>query len=103
VGAQIQLYSFFKLGARWGGWLTPRPGRFYPPVPILQDDGWVSGPVSTGEEIPPTGFDPRTVQPLASRYTDYYKFIKLLIRAWSQNLINCFRYGRNKRSINGLR
>ena len=32
------LYSFFNLGARWGGWLTPRPGRFTPakdPVPIV--------------------------------------------------------------------
>ena len=24
------LYSYFNLGARWGGWLTPRPGRFTP-------------------------------------------------------------------------
>ena len=35
-GVQVQLYSFFNLGARWGGWSTPRPGRFTPwkdPVP----------------------------------------------------------------------
>jgi len=24
-------YSFFNLGARWGGWPTPRPGPFNPP------------------------------------------------------------------------
>jgi len=24
------LYSFFNLGARWGGWSTPRSGRFTP-------------------------------------------------------------------------
>jgi len=29
-GVQIYLYSYFKLGARCGGWLTPRPGRFTP-------------------------------------------------------------------------
>ena len=27
---EVQLYSFFNLGARWGGWLAPRPGRFTP-------------------------------------------------------------------------
>jgi hypothetical protein len=26
----ILLYSFFNLGARWGGWLAPRPCRFTP-------------------------------------------------------------------------
>ena len=33
-------------------------------VPILQEAGWSPRPV-----LP--GFDPRTVQPVASRYTDY--------------------------------
>ena len=23
---QVQIYSFFNLGTRWGGWLRPRPG-----------------------------------------------------------------------------
>jgi len=27
-GVELHLYSFFNLGARWGGW--PRPGRFTP-------------------------------------------------------------------------
>ena len=34
---EMTLYSFFSLGARWGGWLTPRPGRFSPemaPFPV---------------------------------------------------------------------
>jgi hypothetical protein len=48
-----------------GGWSTPRPGRFTPEVV-----GWAPGPVWTGAETPPPGFDPRTVQPVASRYTD---------------------------------
>jgi hypothetical protein len=25
---EVYLYSFFSLGFRWGGWITPRPGRF---------------------------------------------------------------------------
>ena len=37
----------------WGGWSTPRPGRFTPgkdPVPVVQEAGWAPGPVSTGAE-----------------------------------------------------
>ena len=43
------------------------------PVPIVQEAGWAPGPVWTGVEnlAPPSGFDPRTVQPVASCYTDY--------------------------------
>ena len=57
------------------GWSTPRPGRF---TPRERPDthcigGWV-GP-RAGLDVcrksrPPPGFDPRTVQPVASRYTD---------------------------------
>ena len=59
---------------RWVVNATPRP--LYPrdrnPVPIVQD-GWDPGPVWTGAENlapAPKGFDPRTVQPVANRYTD---------------------------------
>jgi len=48
-----QLYSFFNLGARWGGWLTPRLGRFTPgknPVRIAQEAEWSPGPVLTAAE-----------------------------------------------------
>jgi hypothetical protein len=42
------------------------------PVPIVQEAGWAPGPVLTGaENLAPPEFDPRTVQPLASRYTDW--------------------------------
>ena len=73
-GIQVYLYSSFNLYARWGGWSTPRPGRFTAgkePVPIVQEAGWAPDPVWKGaDNLAPTGFDPRAVQPVASRYTD---------------------------------
>ena len=60
MGVEVYLYSFFNLGARWGGLSTPRPGRFTPgkdPVPIVQEAGWAAGPVWTGaENLAPTEF-----------------------------------------------
>jgi hypothetical protein len=55
----------------------PRPGRFTlwkDPVRIVYkyEAGWTPGPVWTGaENLASTGFDPWTVQPVASRYTDW--------------------------------
>jgi hypothetical protein len=50
------------------------PTAFTPgkdPVPIVQEAGWAAEPVWIGEEnLAPPGFDPRTFQPEASRYTD---------------------------------
>jgi len=43
-------------------------------VPIVQEAGWAPGPIWIGAEHlapPPPGFDPRTFQPVGSRYTDY--------------------------------
>jgi len=46
------------------------PGK--DPIPIEQEAGLAPGPVWTGaENLAPTAFDPRTVQPLVSRYTNY--------------------------------
>jgi hypothetical protein len=57
-----------------GGWSTPHSSRFNPgkdSVPIVQEVGRASGPVWTGaENLAPPGFDLRTIQPVASRYTD---------------------------------
>ena len=51
------------------------PPAFTPgkePVPILQEAGSSPGPVWIGaENIASPGFDPRTVQPVGSRYTEY--------------------------------
>jgi hypothetical protein len=40
------------------------------PVPVVQEAGWAAGPVwNVAENLSHPGFDPRTVQPVASRYT----------------------------------
>jgi hypothetical protein len=52
---------------------TPWPlySREREPVPIVEEAGWAPGPVWTGAEpLPPLGFDPWAVQPVASGYTD---------------------------------
>ena len=44
---------FLYIGFRWGGWSTPRLGRFTPgkdPVPIVLEAGWDPGPVWRGAE-----------------------------------------------------
>jgi len=44
---------FLNLGARCGGWSTPRPCCFTPdkvPLPIIKEAGWASGTVWTGAE-----------------------------------------------------
>ena len=76
-GSRCIALPFHDHGTRsgWGVSVKPRP-LFTPrkdPVPIVQEAGWAPGPVWTGAEslAPPPGFDPRTVQPVTSRYTDY--------------------------------
>ena len=57
-----------------GGWSTPRPGRFTPgkeSVLIVQQARWAQGWSRRLRKIsPPPGFDPWTVQPIASQSTD---------------------------------
>jgi hypothetical protein len=54
---------------------TQRPGRFTPGQEALtkvQEIGWAAKPVWTGAvNLAPPGIDPRTIQPVASRYTNY--------------------------------
>jgi hypothetical protein len=51
------------------------PAAFTPekdPMPIVQEAGWAPEPVWIGaENLSSPGFDPRTFQLVASRYTDY--------------------------------
>jgi hypothetical protein len=74
VGRGIALL-FHDLGTRRGRVVssTPRP-NFTPgkdPVSIVQEAKWAPGPVWTGAKTSlPSGFGPRTVQPVVSRYTD---------------------------------
>jgi hypothetical protein len=50
-------------------WPLSTPGK--DPVTIVQEAGWAPGPVWTGaENLATPGFDPRTVQPVVSRYTE---------------------------------
>jgi hypothetical protein len=53
-----------------GEWSTPRFSRFDPlkrPIRTVQKAG---GPRPGAENLPPSVFEPRTVQPVESRYTD---------------------------------
>ena len=76
-GAEVQIYSFFKLGARWDGWSTPRSGQaILPPGkkpgnPLSMKVGEPHGRSGRVRKISLSqGFDPRTFQAVASRYTD---------------------------------
>jgi len=74
-GVEIWLYSFFHLGARWGGWSTPHPDHFTPGKRhgTHCTEGWV-GPragLDGWGNLAPTEIRPRTIQPVASRYIDY--------------------------------
>jgi len=75
-GSRSMTLLFHDHGTRkgWGVSVTPRP-LFTPgkdPVTIVQEAGCAPGPVWTGaENLAPPGFDPRTVQTVASRYTDW--------------------------------
>jgi hypothetical protein len=41
-------------------------------LPIAQEVGWAPGPVWTGgENSPPLGFNPQTIQPIVSHYSTY--------------------------------
>ena len=67
---------FLDYGTRrwWGVSVTPRP-LFTPgknTVPIVQEARWFPGPVSSrAENLAHTRIRSRTVQPVASRYTDW--------------------------------
>ena len=67
---------FHDHSTRRGEGSTSRPGRSLPPgktrYPLYRRLGVPQGRSGQVRKIsPPPGFDPRTVQPLASRYTDW--------------------------------
>ena len=67
---------FLDHGSRRGWGVSVTPGRFLPPgktrYPLYRRLGGPQGRSGHVRKIsPPPGFDPRTVQPVASRYTDW--------------------------------
>ena len=70
----IYLYSFFNLGARGFGSSTTRFVLFTPvktQYPFYRRLGGTLGPIWTiAVNLAPQGFDPRSVKPVGSRYTD---------------------------------
>ena len=58
-----------------GGWSTPLPDRFTPGKTRYPLFGRLGGPQARSGWVrkisPPPGFDPRSDQPVASRYTDW--------------------------------
>jgi hypothetical protein len=66
---------FLNLGTRRGCVVSI---TFHPPLPLgktvsfVHKAGWAPESVWIGaENLAPPGFDPRTFQPVTSRYTDY--------------------------------
>ena len=52
--------------------LRPLYRRARNPVSTVQEEGWAPGPDWTdADTLAPRGFDPRTVQPVASPYTHW--------------------------------
>ena len=76
VGRGIALL-FHDNGTRRGEWSASRPGRNLPPwktrYPLYRRLG---GPQEENLTLP--GLDPRTVQPVVSRYTDWATQDKIL-------------------------
>jgi hypothetical protein len=66
---------FLDRGIRRGWVVSSTPQPHFTPgkdaVPIVQEAGWAPGPVWTAENLAPPGFDPRTIQPVVSRCTDW--------------------------------
>jgi hypothetical protein len=75
-GVVLYPYTFFNLGARCGGWSTPRSGRFTPGKTQYSLYRILGGTQGRSGWVwifsPPPGFDPRTVQHVASRIPAQY-------------------------------
>jgi len=75
-GSRCISLLFLEHGTRRGRAVSVTPwSRFTPgrdPVPSVQEAGWAPEPVWKGaKNLAPTGIRSRTIQPVASRYTDY--------------------------------
>ena len=75
-GSRGIVLLFLGHGTRRGWRVSITPWALFTPgtgpVPFVQKAEWAPGPVWTSaENLAPSGFDPQTVQPVASRCTDY--------------------------------
>ena len=75
------------------GWPTPHPGRFTPGKTLYPLYRRLGGPQSRSEQVwkisPTPGFNPQTVQPVTSRYTDWAipvpvlrEFVKIVVACY---------------------
>ena len=75
-GIDVELYSFFNLKTKWGGWLAPYRGHFTPKKDASYSfcrrlggpEGWLGHLWQISLLL---GFDPQTVQPVASLCTGH--------------------------------
>ena len=75
-GSRGIAFPFFSLGAGWGWVVNATPWPLYPHgetrYPLCERLRGPQGRSGRVREISPSpGFDPRTVKPVASVYTDY--------------------------------
>jgi hypothetical protein len=75
TGCKAYLYSSLDIGARCGWVVNATPRPLYPPErpAIHYIGGWMclrAGLDVRKKSLPPPEFDPWTVQPVASSYTD---------------------------------
>jgi hypothetical protein len=74
-GVEVQLYSFPISSLEGDGWSAPRLGRFTPGKTRYPLYWRLDGPQCRSERVrkisPRLGFDPRNVQSVVSRYTDW--------------------------------
>ena len=70
----VALDSSMTVALEGGEWSAAHPGRTLPPgktrYPLYKRLGGPQGQSGWEENLAPLGFDPRTVQPVVSRYTD---------------------------------
>jgi len=88
-GVEVYLYFFMTNGTRswWGVSVTPGRSLTRKRAGTHCTGGWVSPRAGLDRcEIshPPPGFNPRTVQPVATHYTDYATRNTGLLYYWSQ-------------------